>query len=948
MTEPTQTTGNTSARLPLLLTKTYVPRAHPDLVERPWLVERLNEGLRRNLTLVSAPAGYGKTTLLSKWIEVVQKPSAWLSLDERDNDPARFWSYFVGALQTLFPGMGTTTLAMLQSTPPAPLENALSDLINEIALLTEDFLFVLDDFHAVKDDQIIAGLAFLLENFPPRMHLVVSSRTDPPFPLPLLRGRRQLLEIRLEDLRFYEAEVTLFINEIMGLDLSRTDIAALERLSEGWVAGLQLAALSLQGSEDVSKIINSFGGSDRFVFDYLAQEVLARQDEQVRKFLISTSILERLSEDLCRSILAEDPSEVGETVVRGEPQSTDEPLPSTDISRILHFLEEANLFLVPLDHERRWYRYHHLFSGFLRAQLEREANSGEIAGMHRRASRWYARQGYPSEAIFHALAAEDFTAVAGLIRASAIDLFKQSELITLLGWFSELPEVVVAGDGHLSAIYAWALAATSRFDEVEPQLKNIERLLGVEADGSQDSLLLPPETRGALGEVSLLRAVLAFNRYEIPRVLELTQQTREYLKEDVRSGLHNSRQDLLGAALFNLALAQEFSGDVKAATGAFQDSLPLIQDNLHLLPMVYSHLAQLLVVQGRLHQAWKTYDQAFQAMEAFDRPSPFIGMLNSGLGNLLYEWNDLDQALFHLERGIQLGKQWSHWEILLAGFFGLTRVQIARRDFQGARASLDELTGLVSRLQVIWLLPAVDAYQAMLALHRGEVQAALGWAETFQAAGSALIPWIRETANLILVQVFLAAGEWKKALLLSRQCLDEAETGQRWGRVVELMVLQSVALAASGEVPPAVDALKHALSLARPEGYRRVFLDGGEPVRQLLESAVQSSPGEDLAAYAQSLLEDFKKESLHPGEEPQPPFSGRRPAFRAGLPVEPLSERELQVLRLLAAGSSNPEIAAQLYISLNTVKSHLKNIYGKLGVTRRGQATARARDLHLL
>ena len=950
MTEPAETTGSPSARMPLLLTKLYIPRAHPDLVERPWLIERLNEGLRRNLTLVSAPAGYGKTTSLSTWIGKTRMPCAWVSLDERDNDPARFWSYFIAALQTLHPGAGSTARAMLQSPQPPPVETALSDLINEIALLPEDFLFVLDDFHAVKDPQINAGLVFLLENFPPHMHLVVSSRVDPPFPLPLLRGRRQLLEVRLDDLRFRAGEIAFFINQIMGLDLSAADIAALEKLSEGWVAGLQLAALSLQGSKDVPQFLNSFSGSDRFVFDYLAQEVLARQGEQVRRFLISTSILERLNEDLCRAVLSAEESETGELEAQSETASTRalEPLPASEIYPILHYLEEANLFLVPLDHQRQWYRYHHLFSGFLLAQLEREADQGTIAGMHQRASRWYAQRGYPSEAVSHALAARDYEAVAALIRGSAEQLFEQSELITLLGWLSDLPEEIIAGEARLSAIFAWALTATSRFGEVEPHLENIERLLGAAADGSEASLLLPPEIRGALGEVSLLRAVLAFNQYDIPGVVQLTQQTRAYLKNDVPSGLYNSRQDLLGAALFNLALAQEFSGDVKAATQDFQDTLPLIQDNLHLLPMAYSHLAQLLVVQGRLHEAERIYGQAFQAMEAFKRPSPFTGMLHTGLGNLLCEWNELDQALFHLERGIQLGKQWSHWEILLAGYSGLTRVKIANRDFQGARAGLEELSELVSRLQVIWVQPAVDAYQALLALHTEDLQAAVAWAEAFQAGGSGPAPLIHAAGNLILAQVLLEAGERKKALQLSRQWLDEAEAGQCWGRVVELMVLQSMALVAAGEVPQAMDALRHALSLAQPEGYRRVFLDGGEPVRSLLEAAVLSMKGSELAGYARSLLDDFLKESQSPDEEPLPFSTGRPPVSRGSLLADPLSKRELEVLRLLAAGYSNPEIAGQLYISLNTVKSHLKNIYAKLGVTRRGQATARARDLQLL
>lgn len=928
MVEPKLSNEKPGPRMPLLLTKLFIPRTHPDLVARPWLLERLNEGLRRNLTLVCAPAGYGKTTLLSTWVGGTCRPCAWLSLDERDNDPARFWSYFIGALQTLFPETGSTTLAMLLSPQPPPLEYALSELLNEITRLPEDFLFVMDDFHTVEDEQVIAGLTFLLENIPPRLHLVVSSRVDPPFPLHLLRGRRQLLEVRLEELRFRREEIATFINQMMGLDLSPADIAKLEKLSEGWVAGLQLAALSIQGSQDVSRFLDSFSGSDRFVFDYLAQEVLDRQAEEVQAFLLATSILERLCAPLCDALLAD--------------------APHLNSWAILDYLEKSNLFLVPLDHQRQWYRYHHLFGSFLHARLEHEAAQDAIIELHQRASRWYKRQDFPHEAVHHALAARDYQFAVDLIQEIAMQLFAQSELITLLGWLAELPDEIVAGNARLNAIYAWALTATSRFGEVEPHLANIERLLGAEADGSAASLLLPPEVRGGLGEVSTLRAVQAFNQFDIPRIMQLTQQARDYLKDDVRSGLYNSREDLLSAANFNLALAREFSGDVKGATQAFQETLPLIQENLHLLPMAYSHLAQLLVIQGRLQQARSLYDQAFQASKVFDRPSPYTGLLHSGLGNLLYEWNDLDQAFSHLEQGIRLGRQWNHWEILLAGYSGLIRIKIARRDLQGARDSLDELARLVSRLQVVQVQPAVDAYNALLAIYTGDVRGAAAWAEAFQASSSEVSPTIHQEGNLLLARVLLAAGEGKKALLFSRKWLDEARAAQRWGQVVALMVLQSMALAATGEKSPAVDVLRQALSLAQPEGYRRVFLDGGEPVRQLLEAASLPSMDAELVTYSRSLLDDFKNERRSPAEQPPFLLADRLPASWGILLPEPLSERELQVLRLLAAGHSNPEIASQLYISLNTVKSHLKNIYAKLGVTRRGQATARARDLKLL
>ena len=910
----------------LLRTKVNIPRVHPEVIARPRLVGKLDEGLGYRMILVSAPAGFGKTTLLSHWIETRKVPAAWVSLDERENDPVRFRSYFILALQRLWEEIGETALTMLQLHEPPPIETILIELLNELVAVDDDFILVLDDFHAIESQQIHQALSFLVENLPGQMHLVISTRSDPPLHLPQLRAKRQLVEVRPEDLRFTAVEAAEFLNQVMGLNLTARDIATLDELTEGWIAGLQLAALSMQGAEDVTTLIQSFSGQHRYVFDYLAQEVLERQDDVLRRFLLETAILDQMNNSLCDE-------------VTGHPGS----------QSLLEQLEAANLFIVPLDQQRHWYRYHRLLADFLQARLRQIYTQSEVASLHQRASAWYARHDLLSEAVSHALAAGDYSQAASLVNASAQEMFQRSELVTLTRWLEALPEAQISGQTRLNMVAAWAYMATGKTGQAEMHLENIEAELGMNADGVPEDLAMPPNLRGALAEISLIRASMAFNLMDIQQVMHLSEQARNLLDEKGTDGLFNSRLALQGVAAFNLALAHEFSGEVRRASQVYGETIDLCREdrNLHILPMAMSHLAQLHMVQGSLIQAEQTYREALQAVEQFKRPSPLTGMACTGLGNLLCERNDLDRADYYLEKGIKYGHQWNQWEILIGGYTGRARLELAQGDLEGASVAIQELVRLSEQLQVQWALPMVEAYRAMIAVRRGEPEAASGWVNGMAWATQSEIPYVREAEAIILGRVFLGQGKLEPADRLTVKILASAEAGERWGRVIEILVLRALLMAAEKDVDRALSYLERALMRAEPEGYVRIFLDEGKPMAALLLEAInrQICPG-----YARRLLDAHERTREKLGQPPvaQPASTAvgaKREEKASATPADLLTDRERDVLRLIAEGLTNQEIADRLFVSLNTVKTHVKSIYQKLNVRNRAEAATKAQSL---
>ncbi len=912
----------------LLTTKLYIPPVHPEMVSRPRLIERLSAGLHRKLTLISAPAGFGKTTLLSEWIsesanQRCERPVAWLSLDEGDNDPARFLAYLISALQTIEADIGEEALGVLQSPQPPPTESILTALINEVAATAKDLILVLDDYHLVVARPIHEALTFLIDHLPPQMHLVIATRSDPFLPLSRLRARGQISDIRADDLRFSPQETTTFLNQVMGLALSGDQVATLETRTEGWIAGLQLAALSMQGQKDTAGFILTFTGYDRYIADYLVDEVLAQRPKGTKDFLLQTSILDRLTGPLCDAVTSSPPL-VGEGQGEGSCQA------------ILERLEQANLFIVPLDNRRRWYRYHHLFADLLRQRLEESTTPQDIESLHRRASQWYEENDFLIEAVEHRLAAGDYDNVIRLIEQHAGEIFQRSQLNTLIRWWAQLPRELVTSRSKLCMIYAWVWLATGHPEEAEICLQVIEQAVGTEMgelhaerDRAQP---LPPAVRAALVEVAVVRTQLAIGRGNVPETLRLSRLVLPYLEDDEGPYLYNPPKDSRTVVLFAMGLTHKFRGELSAADKALSDAAALGQErgNVHIVALALGHLASVQAIQGHLRQAVQTCQRGLRLVrEMAGRRSPLSGLVQTELGSLLYEQNDLEAALYNFQEGIAVAKPWDNWEALVPGYTGLARVRVAQGDWQGAFAALDELATLGQNNPEA-VMPAVESFRATLWTAQGKVDAARRWAQTAGLDAEGEIDYLREGEFIILARVLIALKKWDEAARLIDRLIDAAETGKRWGRLIELSILRAMALYARGKQVEALEPLARALTLAESRGYVRIFIDEGKPVAALLREAASRGVAPD---YVGRLLAPFESPLPYP----------HTPTL-----IEPLSKRELQVLRLLKTELSGPEIARELMIGLSTVRTHTQNIYSKLSVNNRRAAVKRAEELDLI
>ncbi|MDQ4063781.1 MAG: helix-turn-helix transcriptional regulator, partial [Actinomycetota bacterium] len=619
----------------ILATKLYVPPPQPRIVLRPRLIERLNEGLHRRLTLVSAPAGFGKTTLLGEWLAGCGRPAAWLSLDEGDNDSTRFLSYLVAALQTIAADIGEGVLGALQSPQPPPTESSLTDLLNEIAAVEVDLVLVLDDYHMIDTKPVDDALTFLLEHLPPRMHLFIATREDPNLPLIRLRTRGQMSEVRAADLRFTPDEAAEFLKGVMGLNLSAEEIAALETRTEGWIAGLQLAALSMRGREDVPGFIRAFAGDNRYIVDYLVEEVLKRQPERIRSFLLQTSILDRLSGSLCDAV-------TGQEDGRG----------------MLEALERGNFFVVPLDDKRQWYRYHHLFAEVLFAHLMQE-QPAQIPTLHRRASEWYEHNGSAADAIRHALAAEDFDRAADLVELAVPAMRRRRQEATLLGWLKALPDELVHVRPVLSVGYAGALLQGGELEGVEDRLRDAERWLDTTADvrerpetPSAEMVVMHEEAfRRLPASIAVHRAGLALARGDVPETVTYARRALDLAAEDD----HFRR----GAAAALLGLASWTSGDLEAAHRSYANGMAHLQMAGNISDAIGGAiaLADIRIAQGRLREAMRTYEHALQlATEQGDPVMRGTADMYVGMSELHRERNDLHAATQHLLRSKEQGE----------------------------------------------------------------------------------------------------------------------------------------------------------------------------------------------------------------------------------------------------------------------------------------------------
>jgi LuxR family maltose regulon positive regulatory protein len=903
---------------PILTTKLYIPPARPELVSRPRLIERLNAGLpgqsdgfARKLTLISAPAGFGKTTLLSEWVAGGCGPRrrvAWLSLDADDNDPARFWSYLFAALQTVQADLGGAAVAALHSPQPLSTETLLTGLINEIAGIPDPLTLVLDDLHTITAVPIHDALVFLVDHPPPQMHLVLCSRADPPWPLAGRRARGELTELRARDLRFTVEEAAAFLNGVHRLELSTEDVAALDARTEGWIAGLQMATLSMREHRDRPAFIASLGGTHRFILDYLVEEVLGRQSDDVQDFLLRTSILERMTAPLCDALTD-----------RGDSQA------------ILVRLEQANLFLRPLDDERRWYRYHHLFVDLLRSRLQ-QAHPDLAPMLHGRAGQWYEQHGLITEAVRHALAAGDMERVARLVEEHALAMMGHGELATVTRWLDMLPDERVRARPWLSVARAWALLYLGQLATVEPLLRDAENAARrLEGEG---------RARHIEGHIAAIRAEAAYVWGDISRTAE---HSREAL---ARLPMGDSMAR--GFAAAHLAYASYRSGDLAAAEQALADAYAIARttgDN-HVAVMVLCDLATVQMDRGQLDRVVATIERALHladhdAGRRGQRP-PSSGHAYTYMARVLLERNDLAGALQYAQEGNRLCRLWGQPETLTGSYYSLARVLQASGKTKEAVRTIEQARRLAGDLPA-WIAARVLAQEAHVRLAAGDLHAADRWRRESGLSAEDLPGFQQRFLYRTLARVLIALGKAqsdvllldKAAGLLSR-LLEVAEPTGAMGYAIEVLALQAMALQARGKRRQALAALERALALAGPEGYVRTFIDEGEPMGALLRRAAARGIA---PAYVRKLLVALESEG---GEE-----RGAAVAT-ASSPAEPLSERELEVLRLLNTPRSSTDIARDLYISTNTVRSHMKSIYRKLDVHSRKEAIARARELDLL
>jgi LuxR family maltose regulon positive regulatory protein len=882
--------------------------------------------MSRKLTLISAPAGFGKTTLLSEWRMIhldSEYPLAWVSLEEADNDPTRFLSYLIASLQAIEADVGEAILAALRSPQVPPLESALAALINEVAAIPKDFASVLDDYHVIENEAVHDAIAFLLDHLPSQMHLIIASRADPPLSLARLRAQGQMTEIRADDLRFTPGETAAFLRGVMSLDLPEESVAELEERTEGWIAGLQLAALSVRGREDVSGFITALRGSSRYVLDYLAEEVLRRQPEDVGAFLLQTSILDRLSGPLCGAV-------------------TDR----ADGQEMLERLERANLFTIPLDEERHWYRYHHLFSEFLRERLHR-TQSDQEPRLHRNASAWYEHNGLLHEAMGHSLAAADIETAARLIEENFRDMLAHGEATLLLSWIEALPEELLRSRPWLCITCAWALLLTGQLEAAELRVQDLERMVDADISlpsGEREALTSNEEIAAVSGEAAAIQAFIVRNRGgDVARSLELSRRALGLLSED--------NFTLRGIVALNLGGAYSMSGDLAAAEAALTEAVTASRRANNAFGVLFAmrDLAELQVIGRRLHRAVDLYRQALRLAE--QRPFPAAGLAHVGMGELLYEWNDLDGAMHHLTEGIELGERSGSTDIVFPGHALLARVKWARGDLDGAVRMIREdewsahSMNLSSRA-----LNRIAAHGARLRLAQGDVSAAARLLEEHGIGVDNHVNHLSIFEHVMLARVLIAQNENDVALGLLERLLGVAEATRSMGSAIETLAVLALAAGAQGDEAQAIAALERALSLAEPEGYVRTFVDEGEPMAVLLQNALRARRGERFISlqnaspeYAVALLTAFRRSS---GSRA---LTTETDLLQVVHPLpDPLSERELEVLRLVAAGKSNREISRQLFVTVDTVKKHLTHIFGKLGVRSRTQAAARARELRLI
>jgi LuxR family maltose regulon positive regulatory protein len=947
----------------LITTKLNIPQVRSNLVTRPRLMEKLNGGLARRLTLVSAPPGFGKTTLIASWVESlrlqvegnIDKPStfniqpvtvAWLSLDEGDNDPVRFFAYFVAAMQKIDPTLGQGIQSLLSTPPIPPLEALVAGLVNDLAGTSKVIILVLDDYYLIRNELVHKALQYFIEYQPSNVHLVLVTREDPPLPLPRLRARGEILEIREGDLRFSTEETAAFLGRSMGLNLSKEAITGLVDRTEGWIAGLQMAGLSLQQGGDADHFVASFQGDDRYVMDFLMEEVFHRQSSEIQQFLLNTSILDRLCASLCDAVLGDNPP-------APYPLS---PVPFSSSQETLEYLERSNLFLLPLDGKRAWYRYHHLFADLLRYRLQRQFPE-RLTEQHSRASRWYAQVGEPDEAMKHALAIPDRLLAADLAEQYLLHMIGGSRIATYLQWVQSISEELILSRPYLCVGCAWAYLLTGQGDAAgryliagEAALPHYEPLYST-PDGR---LITNEEVRGQLVAI---RAYAARSQGDFLKAIELSNQALEYMPPTAFA--------VRCVLAFNLGLLYLENGEPARAREACLEAYEIAQkseENLHIALSALSVLAGIATRAGMLSEAIGYGNRAIQlgsGGSARAMPNPAVGYAHGWLLEVHYQRNEMDAAQAHLKNALEMIEKLGSPETMIYAYLYQIMLVLARGDLSEAGSWVRRVEELIQAhppgeaIRTEWI-----AVKGKYLLARGDSTAAARWLEALDVRAGDLLEspmsgrdqarqlQTRLPIYLLLGRVLLAQGAFDQATSLLERVSALAETGQNVAVLIEALVFQALAAhARRGEATQALSYLERALQEGAPEGYVRPFLNAGEALMPLLRRAIIQG---DRSGYAQKLLAELvEQEHQLAGMPPLPSAQGGSPDYPGGL-VEPLTDREKQVLRLLAAGLTSTDVAQELVISINTARSYIKVIYQKLGAHSREEAIDRARRYGLV
>jgi LuxR family maltose regulon positive regulatory protein len=904
----------------LLRTKLAIPTLRPDLVNRPRLLKKLNEGVKGKISLLSAPPGFGKTTLLCEWIQQKKFSAAWFSIDEGDNDPASFLAYMIAALQTIDKSWGRASLELLHSPQQSSYESVIIALINSFASFPKKFALVLDDYHLIQTKSIHTMLDFLIDYLPPNMHLVLATRSDPPLSISRLRSLNQLTELRAKDLSFTSDEILLYFAEKLKVDLSIEDITLLQSRTEGWITGLQLAALSMQGRKDISAFVAKFSGDNRYIMDYLMEEVLHRQPAQIQEFLLLTSILDPMSGALCDTVTGQKNSQ-----------------------QMLNMLEKSNLFIFSLDEERNWFRYHRLFADSLRQRLQHKHGKA-VPELHRRACEGYDKNGLKYEAVDHALAAGDFDRAAFLLEDMAETVWDRGQQIKLAQWFGRLPKRIISSRPQLCVFYARSLIMSGNQEEAEQCLGSVEQIL----DSSSEEIveILPDGTsfrhvynrEEMLGKISAVRALSAMYRGDVPNVIEHSYHALVLLPKE------NLTWHGVVATMLGMAHGWAGDGDMTKAEKAFLSAISISEKAGNTSFHVFAGLALagIFSYQGRMPEAEQLCNRLLQiAEQAGLSQTGNVGSIYSILGSILSERDEIDKGMPQIRKGLELA-QLSRDLIALQGIrLNMIRVWLIQKEFGKALELIEKIEQDAKKFHLPpWMIHVISAYKGTIMLDTGKLAAASRWAEERRLDTKNKFSVRSDPEHIFLARVLIAQDKPQEAERFLKRLIKNAEEGQRIAVATQMRLVKVLALYAQAKIPAAIDELKHVLTIGEAAGFIHVFTVEGRTIARLLlkiledEKLAKSDRDTPLPKnYINRILAAFE--------------GARAPEKGAGID-EPLSEREMEVLKLIAAGFTNQEIAERLFISLNTVRTHTKNINSKLDVHSRTQATARAKKLGLI